>query len=184
MLFHCSNGCTRAPQCYVSKYIDCLVSLSSSCLDFVSFPKWVECRVYFCVRCSSWPSLSQWPLYQAFPHRNKAHLISNKILVLLPLLFFIYLFFLSFHPSHFLSLLYLLPSPPSYFFCLSPSSCTLVFCFSPYCLPHVLVCKLFVSAFFFYFTFHSSVVSVTNVPPSNKKALHILNFPELAFQWI
>jgi hypothetical protein len=32
--------------------------------------------------------------------------------------------------------------------------------------------------------FYSSVVFVANVSSSNEKALHILNFHELAFQWI
>jgi hypothetical protein len=137
----------------VNTYVACLACVSSSCLDFVSLPKWVECRVYFCVSCSSWLSLSQWPLYRAFPHRNKAHLIPNKILVLLPVLFFVYFFFLSFHSSHFLSLLYLLPSPPSYFFCVSARPPVPWFlCFSPYCLLHVLVCMLFVSVLVWLFT--------------------------------
>ena len=78
-------------------------------------------------------------------------MIPNKILVLLLFLFFLLFVFPIFLPIPFslsLSLLYLLPSPPNYFFCVSAHPPVPWFlCFSSYCLPRVLVCMLFVSAF-------------------------------------
>jgi hypothetical protein len=134
------------------QYVHCLSCLFQFQLSrFRVAPEMGCVSCIFCVSCSSWLSLSQWPLYRAFTNRNKTHLIPNKILVLLPFLFFVYLFFLSFHPSHFLSpslFSIYCPRLVVIFFCVSARpSVPWFLCFSPYCLPRVLVFMLFVSAF-------------------------------------